>query len=120
MTKGSARAAAMLGLVWSLGSCFDATPSGTDDFMEEDVPTFVCETEGDPSDCAPGDACSNSATCADGTVCSTQVANGERMPLACTAECVPPNDEGRWCTDDASCCDPATVCTVRGYCVAAP
>jgi len=88
--------------------------------MDEDVPTFVCETEGESSDCRAGDACSSSETCTTGTICATQVMGGDRMPLSCTAECVPTSDEGRWCTDDASCCDPGTVCTVRGYCVTSP
>lgn len=62
------------------------------------------------------DQCHGPADCDEGSFCVAPYADNERGDFACVAECVGPMDEDSWCYDASACCDPAAVCTIRGYC----
>jgi len=89
---------------------------GSFEYMDDDVPNPVCETE-DAAACSEVDECSSSVECVEGSFCRANVTGTERGALRCEAACVPALDEASWCEDDASCCDVGATCNVRGYCV---
>lgn len=66
---------------------------------------------GDPS------ACSASSPCRQDSYCVAPYANAVRGTFECVDACVGPDDEDHWCFDASACCDPAAVCTIRGYCI---
>ena len=137
------RRATLFALVVCFGCGGDdsaGTDSGidTDDVvnpMDDPFPGANCATDGGTStgSCVdttttPGDShvddCSSSEDC-DGGVCAaipTSNPNDDgrlsRGSFICEAICIGNLDEGRWCSDDASCCDSNARCTTRGYCVA--
>lgn len=133
------RASILLCGLLSFG-CDDASnaqsdQSGVDytDEMPEDLPAGGCRDEdceeGGSSggvDAAPSASeqeaapCRASDECSGAGACVATFQDGSRGGFECRFACVPSLDESSWCGDDASCCDPAAVCTDRGYCVVVP
>jgi hypothetical protein len=101
-------------------------------YMNDDVPSGLCDTDGETDGCSggtgegsttrapdggPGSPCGRSGECDEGLACSAPFSQGERGELACVEACIQNMDELRWCVDADGCCDPGAVCSMRGYCI---
>jgi hypothetical protein len=101
----------------------DGVDAGTEDnAASETMAAPTSEAGSDPgstgsSGGGPDDQCFGTDECGDG-FCVAPYADNVRGAFDCVVECVGPDEEGKWCFDDAACCDPLAHCTIRGYCEA--
>ncbi|MEM6990712.1 MAG: hypothetical protein AAF721_09450 [Myxococcota bacterium] len=113
----------LLAAVWLIPACggFDDTAAFGDSFQDDDIPMGDCQGTACPQTTAGdggagvGQSCDDTNQCATG-VCAAPFADGQPGALVCQSACIDTMDESMWCSDTASCCDPAATCGTRGYC----
>lgn len=110
-------------LLLALASCDKNDESGTDAYMDDDVPAGNCMTgtgcatdEGDDGSTASEATCESTLQCDVGQTCVATF-DGDIGEFECRTECIEDMDEARWCIDDDACCTAGSICSPRGYCM---
>ena len=101
---------------------------GGDDYMDPPEPPIDCDEDPEQAECGTGGGsagaqgspeggpCDDTDQCAEG-MCVAPFEDGEAGEPVCALQCVADEDPERWCLDTAACCNAASVCTPRGFCV---